>query len=165
MIPTPLWGINLRKILTEWQWRKLRQQIISSFGLTCQLCEKQEIISKDICAHEEWEYEIQCSPAMAHLKGIGLCCRYCHAIEHFGRTRMMVLSGRIPVEIFEATVDHFCRVNGVTRDVFWAHVGEVNATWEELNKLNWVVDWGPFEQMVSALPRQPFAIEVRGVAP
>lgn len=154
MVPGPLWGKNLRKILPKSQWQKLRKQVIAERGLTCQTCGKIEVESKRIFAHEEWDYELTCLPAVAHLKGLVLSCWHCHAVEHFGATGNMVLSGELTQRAIEDTIDHFCRVNCADREAFHAHHREAKAEWIRLSRLEWVVDWGPFASLVVQRRRQ-----------
>lgn len=149
MVPRPLWGMNLRHKIPKSRWGKIRLGLIQERGLRCQTCGKTETESKHIFAHEEWQYETTCSPAVAHLKGLTLSCWHCHAVEHFGATGNMVLSGELTPRAIEDTIEHFCRVNQVDRDAFRRHGAEARAEWTRLNKLEWVIDWGPFQEEIS----------------
>lgn len=125
MVPGPLWGRNLRKSLPKSQWQKLRKQVIAERGLKCQMCGKIETESKRVFAHEDWDYQSTYSPAVAHLKQLLLSCWHCHAVEHFGATGNMVMSGELTQRAIEDTIDHFCRVNGADREAFYAHHKEL----------------------------------------
>ena len=148
-MPRPLWGVNLRRLLPKSQWQKMRQELIRERGLHCQTCDTIETESKRIFAHEEWEYETTYSPAVAHLKRLVLSCWHCHAVEHFGATGNMVLSGELTPKAIEHTIEHFCRVNRVQRDAFDAHRLEARAEWLLRSKLEWIVDWGAFSALVA----------------
>lgn len=150
MVPGPLWGMNLRRMLPKSRWQKIRHGLIQERGLRCQTCGKTETESKRIFAHEEWEYETTSSPAVAHLRGLVLSCWHCHAVEHFGATNNMVLSGELTVQAIEDTIEHFCRVNQVGREVFDAHLAEARVEWTRLGKMDWKVDWGAFIALVTA---------------
>ena len=67
--------------------------------------------SKRVSCHEEWDYDISRSPAIARLVGLKLSCWHCHAVEHFGRTEILGRSGEL-LRAVEDTIEHFCRVNG-----------------------------------------------------
>jgi hypothetical protein len=116
----------------------------------CQTCGKTEMESKRVFAHEEWEYETTCSPAVAHLEDLVLSCWHRHAVEHFGATGNMVLSGEVKPQAIEDTIEHFCRVNQVGRGASDAHRAEARAKWTRLSKLEWTVDWGAFGVLVAS---------------
>src|ERR1700738_4583185 len=123
MVPYPLWGMNLHRMLPKSRWNKIRQELIAERGLKCQTCGKVETESKRIFAHEEWEYETKCAPATARLAGLKLSCWHCHAVEHFGGTGNMVASGELDRAIKD-TIEHFCRLNQVGPEEFNAHLAE-----------------------------------------
>jgi len=150
MVPRPLWGLNLRRVLPKSRWNKIRQNLIADCGLRCQTCGWVETESKSIFAHEEWGYDTGCTPAIARLDGLKLSCWRCHAVEHFGATGNMVISGELTEKAIKDTFEHFCRLNGVGRDDFQAHLTKVKAEWVRLNQLHWQVDWGTFTSLVVA---------------
>ena len=41
LVPAPLWGVSLARLLPRSQWDKLRQAEIARYGQTCQTCGKQ----------------------------------------------------------------------------------------------------------------------------
>lgn len=49
----------------------------------------------------------------------------------------------------EAVVEHFMRVNGVSRAEFDAHQTEAFATWRERSKHQWQTDLGEWAELVS----------------
>lgn len=149
MVPGPLWGGNLRKMLPKSRWTKIRQGLVAERGLTCQTCGKVETESRRIFAHEEWEYETGCVPAIAHLVGLKLSCWHCHSVEHFGATSNMVLSGELTERAIEDTIEHFCKLNGVGRVEFDAHHARAKSEWLRLSELTWEVDWGVFAPLVA----------------
>ncbi|MGA8498942.1 MAG: hypothetical protein WB764_25890 [Xanthobacteraceae bacterium] len=128
--------------------------MIQERGLRCQTCGKTETESKHIFAHEEWEYVTTSSPAVAHLKALVLSCWHCHAVEHFGATQNMVLSGELTAQAIEDTIEHFCRLNQVGRDAFDVHRAEARAGWIGLSKLEWIVDWGSFGSLVAEVDQK-----------
>lgn len=151
MVPGPLWRINLRHVLPRSQWRKLRTDLIAERGLTCEVCGTAETEGKRIFVHEEWEYATDLKPAIAHLVGLKLSCWHCHAVEHFGATDAMAATGELGEQAVEGAIAHFCRVNGVKRDTFQAHLAQARAEWTRLSRLKWKVDWGRFAGRVAAI--------------
>lgn len=145
-VPQPLWGRNLRKEkMTKRQWQKLRARLIGERGMLCKTCGKEVAASRDIRAHERWEYDTSVAPAVARLTGIELVCWLCHAVEHFGVTERLVENGEMRAEALDETIDHFCAVNGVERSAFESHRRDAFARWRELSELEWQIDWGTFE--------------------
>ena len=62
----------------------------------------------------------------------------------------MVISSELTEKAIEDSLEHFCRLNGVGRDDFQAHLTKVKAEWMQLNQLHWQVDWGTFTSLVVA---------------
>jgi hypothetical protein len=141
--------MNLRHVLPKSRWTKLRQQLIGDRGLQCQTCGIDETATSRIFVHEDWEYDTTRSPAVASLIGLKLSCWHCHAVAHFGATTNMALSGELDDRAIREAVDHFCRLNGVGRDVFDAHLEEAKAEWQQLSELEWQVDWRDFGYLVA----------------
>jgi hypothetical protein len=146
LVPKPLHFRNLRKILTQTQWDKIRKPLIAEHGNKCQVC-KEDV--KQVYAHEEWEYDTAPTPAVSRFAGITLSCWHCHAVEHFLNTGLLVRSGSLTQQALDDTVAHFCRLNGVGPKEFEAHLAEAYAKWENLSALEWVIDWGPYAAMVA----------------
>jgi len=151
-VPLGLWGINLRKVMKQTQWRKIRANIIAERGMKCETCDKALEQSRDVKAHEDWEYDTSKDPAVARLTKIILSCWHCHAIEHFGATKNMVAKGQLTQRAIDDTVAHFCKINKATVEEFENHHNEVFARWSEMNELNWVVDWGLYSEEVGTNP-------------
>ncbi|MDB5439956.1 MAG: hypothetical protein JWM33_2383 [Caulobacteraceae bacterium] len=149
-IPRPLYGQNLRKILTQTQWKKLRAAYLDERGCRCETCGKEEQESKRISAHEEWRYDSTQAPAVATLAEIKLSCWHCHAVEHFGAIGSMALGGELSAQAVDDTIAHFCRLNNVGPDAFEAHALEAFKQHDELSALEWRVDWGQFAPLVEA---------------
>jgi hypothetical protein len=148
-VPAPLWGKNMRKIMTQTEWKKLRVSIIEERGMRCETCQKELTESKQVKAHEDWEYDVSATPAVARLTKIQLSCWHCHAIEHFGGVTNMVGGGELSPQAISDTIAHFCELNTATEADFKKHYGEVMAQWNAMNKLDWVIDWGIFAGWVA----------------
>jgi hypothetical protein len=154
-VPKSLHGVNLRKLLTQTQWRKLRQSVIDRDGSSCLTCNS---IPDRIYAHEDWEYDTTQKPAVARIGRIALQCWHCHACEHFMHTLIMVEDGSYGGQVIDEIVAHFCKVNGVGPEVFEAHLNGAIADWERLSELDWKVDFRPFAEadvLIAAEPKPP----------
>lgn len=150
MIPQPMFRENLRKYLTRTAWTKLRQDLISERGCTCELCGVPIASASDVDAHEEWGYEPLARPARATVTGVKLACPDCHAVVHFGLQFGLVQQGKLPASHLERLQRHFCHVNGVGRRMFSIHVNAATERWAEMNgKTKWALDFGEYSGLAS----------------
>ena len=74
LVPAPLWGRNMRALMTRTEWRKLRLALLDRQGVTCATCGKEETSPHRVYAHEEWEYDETVEPATARITGVSLVC-------------------------------------------------------------------------------------------
>ena len=135
--------------MTATEWIKLRASIIDERGMCCETCGKKLAASKQIMAHEDWDYDASTKPAVAKLIKIQLSCWHCHAIEHFGGMTNIVSDGGLSMQAIVDTIAHFCLINSATEPDFRQHHSEVMANWDEMNKLSWVIDWGVYSEWVA----------------
>ena len=147
MVPEPLWGNNMRARITQTKWDKVRARLLEERGMTCEMCGKQEALSRSLHLHEEWEYDEITTPATATLLSMSLICWHCHACEHWGRTKQLATKG-YPKAI-DDTIDHFCRLNGVTEDEFRTHELTALEDWNRRNQLEWRIDLGNIQNWIA----------------
>lgn len=145
MIPESLWGKNLRK--PESRWRKLRAYLLANQGMNCAICGKQVTVSRQLQAHEEWEYDETTNPATARLTEISLVCKLCHYCEHWGRAKQIASNGY--PELIDDTISHFCRLNQVTENEFRMHELAALEDWKRRNQLEWRVDFGNIQDWIA----------------
>jgi hypothetical protein len=149
LVPRRLWGVNLRAFVGKTKiWRELREAAIEEDRGCCHTCGKSVVEWKDLNAHEEWEYEASCDPAIATLVGIRAVCGNCHAIEHFGRTVTVMERGEMTEDAYRGVVEHFCALNHATEDDLNAHFEEALATFNARSQLRWVVEWGEYAMYI-----------------
>jgi hypothetical protein len=149
--PTPLaeWGENLRSksALGKSGWTKLRLSLLPP-NMKCETCGTH---TTRLSGHEVWHYETSVSPAVAVLKKIEFVCTLCHACEHFLRTKKFGNPQQI-----EAAIEHYCRINRVSRAVFHRDCGIATARWIQLSALEWgPVDYGPYAALVNERRTRP----------
>lgn len=146
LVPGKLWKLNLRAFIKKAQWDNLRGHIIDIRGPRCETCGAGD--DDGLHAHEEWLYDTDGVPGLAQLTGIGIQCKKCHQAEHYGLTQMFRMQGHISDEDLEEIHQHYCTVNGVSREVMKADHDAERARWAALNKYPWEVVWGPFAAML-----------------
>ena len=156
LVPAPLWGKNMRALLTQSQWRSFRNEILKRQGMFCATCGKTAEKSSQLNAHEEWRYDETVLPATATITNVSLLCWHCHHIEHFGLVRSLVNSGQLTIQAIDDTISHFCRLNGATKKDFSVHEIEANEVWVRRNGLEWRIEYGPFlDWVVAAYAHDP----------
>lgn len=149
MVPKPLFRENLRKYLPRATWLKLRQDLISERGCTCELCGAPVHNPSEIEAHEEWAYDPDARPARAAVTAIKLACSDCHAVVHFGLQFGLVQAGKLPASHLDRLERHFCQVNAVGKRMFEVHVNAAIQSWTKLNrKKAWQLDFGEFKRLL-----------------
>lgn len=83
MVPQSLWGMNLRALLTEEDWKRIAKDARDRAGRRCRVCG--EVGPKwPVEADEGWAYDDQ--RRIQILKGVIALCPDCHAVGHWGRT-------------------------------------------------------------------------------
>ena len=146
LVPLPLHFRNLRELMTQGDWKKVRSDLIAERGVVCEICGKVETAPPRIYAHEDWEYDVSTDPAVARLNGFQLVCWHCHACEHFEHTKIL---GKTLLRAVPDTIAHFCRLNEVDETAFLEHEREAQEIYHARNKLRWTIDWGPYSEWIA----------------
>ncbi len=156
LVPVPLWGWNMRRLMPQTRWAKFRKALIERQGQFCATCGKHDE-SRKLSAHEKWQYVENGHMAIARLANVSLVCWHCHHVEHWGVTKTLVAQGHLTQRAIDDTIAHFCRLNNATEAAFMAHEKEATNDWSRRSGLQWRVDYGPFFSWVFATyARDPF---------
>lgn len=83
MVPQPLWGRNLRSVLTRKDWDTVRKAAYRKFDYRCMVCGEQGP-DWPVGAVHEWEYDDDVKRST--LKDVIALCPGCNAIHHWGHT-------------------------------------------------------------------------------
>ncbi len=127
MVPEECWFSNLRSVLSQSDWDRVRKDAYARAGWKCCICGR----SGRMEAHEKWSYDEE--KALQKLEDVVALCRGCHEVKHISRTQLM---GR-GMEAME----HFMQVNGCSQMEFHAALGEANEAYIRRNKIEgWVTD-------------------------
>ena len=135
LIPKPLWGKSLAKMLPKDTWWRIKVERIREKGKRCEICSS----LGNVELHERWRYDDE--RHVQHLEGVILLCRKCHSIKHWGRTSIMAEQGEINLQ---EMVDHFCGVNECGPETLARHEQECMARWRERSRHAWTQDLGRF---------------------
>jgi hypothetical protein len=147
MVPQPLFGRNLRSVLTELAWKRLRRQKLAEAEGKCQICGAIVKEERNLHIHEEWSYDER--SRVATLTGLRVICQRCHACVHFDLTVTLARQGKIDPQQVQKVIDHFCSVNEVDISVFTEHRHHAQSEWTRRSKCNnWSIDLGRFTPAV-----------------
>jgi hypothetical protein len=133
LVPETCWGANLRDILTQAAWNRLRRQVYAHFGHRCAICGA----GGRLHCHEVWSYDD--AAHVQHLEGCVALCEFCHHVKHFGMAGLLASKDKLDLE---RVIAHFCRVNGCDRARFRTHRDAAFALWRERSRYEWAVDLG-----------------------
>lgn len=101
MVPKPLWGKNLRKVVTKEEWGRLCQAAVEFYKHQCCYC-KASLYKKSFHLHEEWLYD-DCNLVQIFY-AYRTVCRECHMAVHLGHS-MSIGTGAFALA-------HLAEVNG-----------------------------------------------------
>jgi len=122
------------------EWDKLRNQVYYEAGHVCQICGAKGKLN----CHEVWEYDDK--KFIQKLKGFIALCSICHNVKHFGFSGILAAKVQLDLEVI---INHFCKVNNVSRKVFSTHKTQVFNVWRERSKHQWKADLDKWSDIVA----------------
>ena len=128
IVPKNLWYLNLRKKLSKKEWDRIRKKSYLDAGYKCAICN----IKGKINCHEIWEYND--NDHIQKLNGFTALCDNCHMIKHIGFANLQASRGLLDMN---KLIEHFMKVNNVSKDIFEKHYDESFKIWGERNKHEW----------------------------
>lgn len=141
LVPQTCWYKNLRTQMPRSQWDRLRKAVYLEQDNQCRICQATGRLN----CHERWEYDEK--RLVQTLVGFQAVCTMCHHVTHFGKAQLLADEGRLDLD---AVIEHFMKVNGVTREAFESHKREAFRVWRERSQHQWQTDLG---QWAYLLPR------------
>ena len=132
MIPKTSWYTNLRTILPEDEWVKIRKLVYNHFNYRCAICKSKG----QLHAHESWIYDYENSKQL--LKDILALCYLCHMTQHLGFVQVkLITAGELTMEQIE---DHWLSVNdNTTHSDFGKMVKNAFELWDLRSLTSWDV--------------------------
>ncbi len=137
LVPKPLWGKTLAKMLPRDEWERLRVQRIQEKGERCEICGQEGRVH----LHEIWEYDDE--RHVQRLAGFQLLCATCHSIKHFGLTQNLAAEGKINLK---PITTHFCKVNNCTFQDLKNHWRSTYERWKQRSQHQWTQDLSRLKQ-------------------
>lgn len=146
LIPTPLWGKNLRTILKPYEWRAIRLDYLSRARNTCEICGAKigdEGVTKLFC-HEHWEYDDNLH--VQKLAGLVITCFMCNCVNHSGMANLGIMEGTLRLTE-EDLMTHFLKVNNCTEEDYGQHVIKAIAEHGKRGSKKWTQDISLLEKL------------------
>ena len=139
LVPEPLHYRSLKDLIPRKEWDKLRKPVYARYNYQCTICEAGGRMN----CHEVWDYDDV--NHVQRLMDLIPLCNMCHHCKHLGYAE--ILGSRRPGFI-DTVIEHFCRVNGVSREVFLEARGAAYRQYWERNKHTWTQDFGEYSGLV-----------------
>lgn len=89
MLPSSTWESNLRHLLSDAEWDRLRKFCYRAAGNTCKACGSRG--EPHVEAHESWSFDE--NTLIQRLTGLVCLCPTCHKAKHLGYANRL---GRLP---------------------------------------------------------------------
>jgi hypothetical protein len=140
LVPTPLWGESLNRLLTGAQWNKIRAPALERAAGHCEVCEAG---TTRLQCHEQWSYDD--SSGVRTLAGIKAVCGPCNSVIHIGRARKAAAQGQLDIQ---AVYDHFMKVNGIDWPTAQQAIRDAVQLHAERGNRSWTTDFGPYAAAV-----------------
>lgn len=130
MVPQTAWGKNLRAVLADDDWQRVKRNAYDAAGRRCIVCGGRGP-QWPVEADEAWAYDDQAS--VQTLKGVIALCPDCHLVRHWGRA---TVTGKA-----DTATAQMMRVNGWSREQAEAAGDEGMRVWESRSRHAWRIDY------------------------
>lgn len=139
LVPQTSWYSNLRKVVSQEEWDKIRRKSYKDAGHKCAICGTNGKLN----CHEIWNYNNETH--IQKLEGFIALCDLCHHVKHIGRAEILEREGKLDME---EVIKHFMKVNNCDRKTFENHRKASFKEWEERSTHDWQVDLGEYECLI-----------------
>ena len=129
LVPSTSWYHNVRGLVDEPVWDRIRRKVYRQAGYRCELCGGRGPAHPVEC-HEVWRYDDQ-TRTQTLVGMIGLCPA-CHQVKHFGFANVR---GR-----GADARKHLMRVNGWTPEQADTYIEQAFQVWEQRSQGPWTLD-------------------------
>jgi hypothetical protein len=135
LVPQPVWGRTLAKLLPKNKWSEIRKQELLRAKGKCEIC----CSPSRLACHEKWDYREEDGCHFQILAGFEILCSRCHALRHLGRSLAVIGKNE---KALQKLVEHFKKVNEISdfpaaETLFWKSYGSALKIWEERSKFTW----------------------------
>lgn len=129
LVPGTVWFSNLRSILKESQWGKIKRKTFAKAGYRCEICGGCGLKWPVEC-HEIWHYDDE--KKIQTLSGLTALCPSCHEVKHIGFAEKR---GRKDI-----AAKHLCKINNWSQKLTNTYIDEQFDKWRERSNYQWQLD-------------------------
>jgi 5-methylcytosine-specific restriction endonuclease McrA len=147
LVPKTCFYSNVRTLLPNKYWDKLRKESYEKANHVCEICGdngKNQGYNHNVECHEIWSYDDD--TRTQKLLGLISLCPKCHQVKHFGRTSAI---GKQP-EAFK----HLEKVNEWNHKQCVDHAKEAMLEWMDRSKYKWKLDLGVLTELCGEIPKK-----------
>jgi hypothetical protein len=136
LIPKTSWFANVRAVVSERDWHRIRKMARRRAGDRCEACgaRQAKAVKRYLECHERFSYHGSGGTGLQMLQRLICLCSDCHRATHYGHT---ALSGPQAEAGAQA---HLMRVTGMSPAQLQAHLDEAWRIWEQRSVRQWTVD-------------------------
>lgn len=141
LVPSTSWYRNLRAIIGQRVWDKVRYETYKDAGYRCSVCG----LRGSLHCHEVWEYD-----DVRHIQtltGLVAVCCACHMIKHIGYAGIRRDEGKLD---YNSLIRHYRQVNRCSYDDFVMARDIAFEDWEARSLYNWTLELGEFKELVAS---------------
>lgn len=140
LVPKTAWYSNMRKVLSQAEWDKIRKKTYKDYDYKCGICGKGNV---QLECHEIWYYDDENN--IQTLKGFIALCHKCHMVKHIGLAGILSRKGELDMDELK---NHFLRVNNVTIEEFKEHYRQSIQIFTNRSNKEWTTEFGLWDEFV-----------------
>lgn len=129
LVPNTSHFVNLRSLLTQGEWDRIRRKAYRAANYCCQVCGGKGPRHPVEC-HEIWHYDED--RLIQKLTGLIALCPACHEVKHIG---LAATRGRLPHAML-----HFCRVNDWSPEDAGIYIQRAFDEYRRRSNFSWSLD-------------------------
>lgn len=141
LVPTTSWFANLRDVLTQGEWDRVRTSVYRKAHYRCECCGGVGP-KHPVEGHEVFEYDED--TGMQTLTGVVALCPACHSVKHLG---MAMKLGKL-----ERAMTHLMKVNGWSAQQAEDYAVAAFEQHHKRSERQWVVDLSWVEETYGIKP-------------
>jgi hypothetical protein len=134
-IPMTSWGVSLSNKLDKAKWDKLRREVYTRAGHSCEVCKN---VGEQLNAHESWAFNEKSK--IQYLAKIKCLCKTCHEATHYFRSSV----------VFKLTYtnylkEHLMKINKITEEEFERYLAKLTLIVQKRSSRFYKVVIGKYE--------------------
>jgi hypothetical protein len=132
LVPDTCWFTNARSCVSQRDWERVRQMVVSRAGDRCEVCgaDGDRAAQRWLEVHERWTYDD--ATRVQALHRLICLCTDCHRSTHFGLAN---IRGLAPL-----ARAHLLAVTGMSQTEASSHIRAAFDLWQQRSRHTWTLD-------------------------